>query len=140
MSRRIRTVALQGVTGGEADSPFDRAIKYVPADVVVAWTAVVAVIKGATDIAADNRPTALLICLVIGLLTTFVWTFIHTKDSSANPPTQRPAYVQSAISTIAFVVWVLALGDLNGMWGITETIGKLALIGFTLVSSFIVPK
>jgi hypothetical protein len=140
MSRRIRTVALQGVTGGEADNYFDRAVKYVPADVVAAWTAVVAVIKGAADIAADKRPTVLLICLVIGVVATFAWTFMHTKDSAAKPPTQRPAYIQSAVATIAFVVWVLALGDLNGMWGITATIGKLALIGFTLVSGFIVPK
>jgi hypothetical protein len=140
MSRRIRTVALQGVTGGEADKYFDRTVKYVPADVVAAWTAVVAVIKGAADIAADNRPTVLLICLVVGVVAAFVWTFINTKDRSANPPTQRPAYVQSAVATIAFVVWVLALGDLNGMLGITETIGKLAVIGFTLVSGIIVPK
>jgi hypothetical protein len=134
MARRIRenTLQLAGapVPGGEADGYTDKVVKYVPADVVAAWTAAVAVIKGAVGI-----PTSwvLLICLVVGLALTYWWTLRQTE--AANQP---PAYKQAIVATVAFLVWVLALGDLNDvlkmipLWNDAYT--KLILITFTLVS------
>jgi hypothetical protein len=118
-----------------ADEYFDKVVKYVPADVVAAWTAAVAVIKGTVGI-----PTAwlLLICLIAGLGLTFWWTLRQTAEKS-----QPPATKQAIVASVAFLVWVLALGDLNDalvgiklggttLWN--AAYGKLILIGFTLVS------
>lgn len=134
MTRRIREYKLQLdgtlVPGGEADGYADKVVKYVPADVIAAWTAVVAIIKGAVGI-----PTSLvlLICLLVGVALTYWWTLRQTLA-----PNQPPAYKQALVATIAFLVWVLALGDLNDVltiipfWNVAYA--KLILIGFTLIS------
>jgi hypothetical protein len=134
MARRIRDQTLQAagapVAGGQADGYFDKVVKYVPADVIAAWTAAVAVIKGAPAI-----PTwVLLICLVVGLATSYWWTLKQTEV-----PNQPPASKQAIVATIAFLVWVLALGDLDmalksaiAWWD--QAYAKLLLIAFTLVS------
>ena len=103
MARRIREQALQvagaPVPGGQVDGYFDKVVKYVPADVIAAWTAAVAVIK-----AAPTIPTwVLLICLAVGLAATCWWTLRQT-----DAPNQPPAYKQAIVATIAFLVWVLS--------------------------------
>ena len=131
MPRRIRDFALQSTQGGgQTDGYFDRVVKYVPADVIAAWTAAVAIIKGAVGIPTG---TVMLVCFVVGLAVTFWWTLRQT-----NEPSQPPAYKQAAVATVAFLVWVLALGDLDAAlkavaaWN--EAYAKLLLILFTLVS------
>ena len=135
MARRIREQALQGtaggtVPGGEADGYLDRVVKYVPADVIAAWTAAVAIIKGAGGIPSGR---VLLICFVVGLGLTYWWTL-----SSTNAQNQPPATKQAIVATIAFLVWVLALGDLNtalsAVMSWNEAYAKLLLIAFTVVS------
>jgi FtsH-binding integral membrane protein len=138
MPRRVREFALQsteGQPGTAADQYSDKVVKYVPADVVAAWTAAVAIIRGAVGI-----PTiwVLLICLIVGLGVTYWWTLRQTAEKD-----QPPATKQALIATVAFLVWVLALGDLNdvltgiklgesSLWN--AAYAKLILIGFTLVS------
>jgi FtsH-binding integral membrane protein len=139
MPRRIREMTLQSTAEAgsvsEPDRYFDKVVKYVPADVIAAWTAAVAVIKGTVGI---STAWALLICLIVGLGVTFWWTLRQTAEKS-----QPPAIKQAIIATVAFLVWVLALGDLNealagiklgdaALWN--AAYGKLFLIGFTLVS------
>ncbi len=131
MPRRVRDFALQSTQGGgEADGYLDRVVKYVPADVIAAWTAVVAIVKGAVGI---PNVTVLLICFVVGLGLTFWWTLKQTETAA-----QPPAYKQAIIATVAFLVWVLALGDLNDVLKVVmawnEAYAKLILIAFTLVS------
>jgi FtsH-binding integral membrane protein len=139
MPRRIREFTLQSTAGAgpgtAADQYLDKVVKYVPADVVAAWTAAVAVINGTVGI-----PTiwVLLICLIVGLGITYWWTLRQTAEKD-----QPPATKQALIATVAFLVWVLALGDLNdvltgiklgesSLWN--AAYAKLILIGFTLVS------
>jgi hypothetical protein len=139
MARRIREYALQStdgapVPGGDADGYVDKVVKYVPADVIAAWTTIVALIKAATGIPTS---TVLLICLVIGLAVTYWWTWQTTKEAN-----QPPQIKQAIVATIAFLVWALALGDLNVpltellkpyvAWN--EIYPKALLILFTLVS------
>ena len=60
----------------------------------------------------------------------------------AQMPNQPPQIKQCIVATIAFLVWVLALGDLNApltellksVFAWNEVYPKLLLIGFTLVS------
>jgi FtsH-binding integral membrane protein len=131
MPRRVREFELQSTQGGgEADGYLDRVVKYVPADVVAAWTAAVAVIKGTIGIPSI---AVLLVCFIVALGLTFWWTLQQTKTEN-----QPPAYKQAAVATVAFLVWVLALGDLNdALKAVTawnEAYAKLILIAFTLVS------
>jgi len=131
MPRRVREFSLQSTQGGgDADKYLDRVVKYVPADVVAAWTAAVALIKATTGIPST---TVLLISFAVVLGITFWWTLHVTKEAA-----QPPAYKQAIIAVVAFAVWVLALGDLNDalqmIGGWNQVYAKLILIVFTLVS------
>lgn len=131
MPRRVREFSLQSIQGGgEPDGYLDRVVKYVPADVIAAWTAAVAVIKGAVGI---PNVLVMLICFVVGLGLAFWWTLKQTATAG-----QPPAYKQAIIATLAFLVWVLALGDLNDALKVVtawnEAYAKLILIAFTFVS------
>lgn len=141
MSRRIREFALHAAgpggaagagAGGEPDGYFDRVVKYVPADVIAAWTAAVAIIKGAAGIPSA---AVLIVCFVVGIGLTYWWTAKQTQTA-----TQPPATKQIIVACVAFVVWVLALGDLDEplkqlVWaGWNAAYAKLLLILFTAVS------
>jgi hypothetical protein len=138
MPRRIRDFSLQStdgktLAGGAADEYLDKVVKYVPADIIAAWTAAVAVIKAAGGI---PHVAVLLICFVIGLGLTY-WWMLKTTTS----PGQPRAVKQAGVAVVAFAVWVLALGDLNDAlavipgWNVAYA--KLILILFTLVSGII---
>ena len=138
MPRRIRTTRLEGVTGGDADTYFDRIIKYIPADIVAAWTAVTAAVSGAAKLGAANftPSTVLWICFAFGVIITPLWILKQTAAGG-----EPPAKTQAIVATLAFIVWVFALGApfdsqpwYNGLFG------TLAIIGFTLISGLIVPK
>jgi hypothetical protein len=110
MPRRIRELALHStkgdvLPGGGADGYLDKVVKYVPADIIAAWTAAVAIIKGAVGI---SSVPALLICFVVALGLTYWWMLKSTAVSG-----QPPATKQAVVAVVAFAVWVLALGDLN---------------------------
>ena len=135
MPRRIQTIAYQAASGGgEPDTYFDRIVKYVPADVVAAWTAVAAAVKGAgSNVSAS---TILWICFAFGVIFTPFWVLKQTSV------TDKPkAVTQAVVAMFAFIVWVFALGEpfsflsfYNGLYG------TLAIIAFTLISGLIVPK
>ena len=135
MPRRIREFSLQStdgkdLPGGAADGYLDKVVKYVPADIIAAWTASVALIKVAVGI---PHIAVLLICFVIAMGLTYWWMLKSTASTG-----QPPATKQAIIAIIAFAVWVLALGDLNdalkliSWWN--EVYTKLILIAFTVVS------
>jgi hypothetical protein len=122
-------------TGGTAsDGYFDRIVKYVPADIVAAWTAVAAAVKGAGTGVPGS--TVLWVCFAFGVVITPWWVLRQTAADG-----KPRAATQAIVATIAFIVWVFALGEpfsdlkfYNGLYG------TLAIIGFTLVSGGIVPK
>jgi hypothetical protein len=134
MTRRVHTTQLHGTAGGGApDTYFDKVVKYIPADIVAAWVAVGAVIRSAQapagDASGSDAPgTVLWISFFVGVVLTGVWTWKQT-----NRPGEPTAMKQIAISMLAFVVWVFALGppfaalDWYQSW-----YGSLALIGYTL--------
>jgi hypothetical protein len=133
MSRRIVTTQLDAVGAGvQLDTYFDKLIKYIPADIVAAWTAATGLIAGATD-----EPQALLlwIAFAFGVVVTAVWTLRQTAEAD-----KPPAVTQTAISTIAFGVWVFALGGpfANLGW-YSPLYGSLLLIAFTLAVPLINP-
>ena len=136
MSRRIQTVAFQ--TSRETaslDGYFDRIIKYIPSDIVGAWLAVTGIIKSLNG-NDPNAGSVQWITFAIGVLLTAAWTARQTNESG------KPiAVLQIAMSTAAFVVWVVALGGpFATLPGYKDYYGSLLLIGFTLAAGLAVPK
>jgi hypothetical protein len=130
MSRRIVTKQLDSAGAKvEVDTYFDKLFKYIPADIVGAWIAVKGLIIGASDV---PKKTIFWIAFGIGVIVTFLWTLLRTKD-----PDHKPAITQTIISTIAFVIWVIALGGFP--FNMNPLYGSLLLILFTLVMAMINP-
>jgi len=138
MGRRVRVAppraqAAAGVTPPvEFDSYFDKAVKYIPADIVAAWVAVTGLVSSARDV---PRQTILWVAFGIGLLLTAWWTW---KQAAA--PGRRPPVTQAVISTGAFAVWVFALGGPFQHVPGQPVYGSLLLILYTLVVALIDPK
>jgi hypothetical protein len=135
MGRRINTVSLQGSGGPDADKFFDRVVKYIPGDVVGGWVAAMGII-GSQAQADPNLPTILWAAFVVGLLLTALWTFQQTKE-----PGKPVASTQIVIATVAFAIWVFALGGpfAQLVW-YKPYYGSLVLIAFTLGIGAVVPK
>lgn len=134
MARRIQTTAFHKTGGGVPDTYFDRIVKYVPVDIVAAWTAVAAAVKAAAGVPTT---TVLWVCLAFGVILTPFWTLKQTHVEG-----QPSAWTQAAVATAAFIIWVFALGGqpFTSLTFYHELYGSLAIIAFTLISGLIVPK
>ena len=133
MSRRIIATQLQATgTGLAADTYTDKLIKYIPADVVAAWTAASGIIA---SVAKESQALLFWVAFVFGLVATTLWTLRQTSM-----PAKPPAITQTVISTIAFVIWVYALGGPFASVGIySPPVGSLFLIGYTLLVPLVTP-
>jgi hypothetical protein len=116
------------------DTFFDRVVKYIPADIVSAWVFVTAAIKGAPDDTPKN--IVLWVAFVLGIVLTSLWTLRQTRE-----PKLRPAVTQAVVSTIAFAVWVFALGGpFESLTFYRPLYGSLLLVLYTLLAGLIVPR
>jgi hypothetical protein len=88
----------------QVDSYTDRVVKLIPGDVVVGWTFLSSLISDNQD---PDVPRVWLLWAVFAFLLLFTayWTHIQTAE-----PSLPPAIRQIVISTMAFAVWVFALG------------------------------
>ncbi|NLS76913.1 MAG: hypothetical protein GXY76_06600 [Chloroflexi bacterium] len=133
MSRRIVSGRGQPLlSAGPVDGYFDKVVKYIPADVIAAWTAATGLIDGAVDVPSD-----LLLWLVfaVGAIFTAIWTFRQTQE-----PPKGPAVTQTVIATGAFVIWVAALGGpFATLGGWSPVYGSLLLIVYTLGVGLVSP-
>lgn len=134
MSRRIVTRKLDTTAEAELDTYWDRVIKYIPSDIVAAWTVVTGLIN--TDPTAPQN-TLLWIFFVIFILVTALWVWKQTSEH--NKPT---AISQITVSSLSFVVWVFALGGpfatLEGFY--RPLYGSLVLVVYSLIVGLVVPK
>jgi len=133
-NRRIVTQQFQAKGAGvELDTYFDRLIKYVPAEIIGAWVAVTGLI------ATEEETNAALGWIVfgIGVIMTAAWIWKRTQVKDL-----PPAVAQIVISTLAFCVWVFALGGIpfKNLAFYKPLYGSLILILFSLVSALITPK
>ncbi|GAC1342783.1 MAG: hypothetical protein NVSMB18_17430 [Acetobacteraceae bacterium] len=136
MPRRVRTIAYEGnepaSLGRGTDGYFDKIIKYIPSDVVGAWIAATGVIKSSNS-AGHGSSRALWIAFAVGVVATALWTWKQTTE-----PNAPPAIKQIAMSTLAFVVWVVALGGpFATIDGYQDYIGSLLLIGYLLFAGLV---
>ncbi len=133
MGRRVITEELQAVGGSQVDTYIDRVVKYIPADVVAAWVAATGIVKG-SDL-SDTVPI-LWVAFIFGIGVTAAWTWKQTTVEG-----EKPAYKQIAISTVAFCVWVFALGGplFESMSWYHPVFGSLSLIAYTLAVGLLDP-
>jgi hypothetical protein len=132
MSRRVVVKQELGPSNPPVDTYVDRVIKYIPADVVAAWVAVVGIVDSAKS---TSSSTVLWCALAFGLIFTFLWTLRQTKDSAGNGSSR-----QALISSVAFLVWVFALGKpFESLSWYDHLYGSILLIGFTLSVALLDP-
>ncbi len=128
--RRIVSTQRQTTQGADVDTYFDRIIKYIPADIVGAWVAIMGLISG-----NNASSTVLWIMFIIMVAITAAWTYKQTRT-----PFMPPAVTQIIVSTLSFAVWVFALGGpFATLPWYRAFYGSLALIVYTLVIGLIVP-
>lgn len=133
MSRRIITSQLQGVSGGEVDTYTDRVVKYIPADIIAAWTAASGLVATASNVPTNK---VLWIVFAVGLILTPFWILKQTAKSG-----HPPAVTQSLVGMGAFFVWVFAMGGPFASLSFYRPLyGSLILIFYTLLVAFIVPE
>lgn len=135
MGRRIVTTRLESGSSKEAvDGYQDRLIKYIPADINTAWLALTGIVKSAT-INSQSQSIVLWILFAILLLLTPIWTWKETSE-----PNKPPAKTQIVVSTSAFLVWAIALGEpFTSLRFYQPVYGAIILILFTLIVAKIVP-
>jgi hypothetical protein len=132
VTRRIVTVRPQSTAGGPPpDNYAARIVKYVPADIVAAWLALVALLSpGGTA----HRGLLWALFAVLLLLTP-IWTVRVTRQEG-----RSPARIQAAVTTAAFVVWVFATGAPFAWLDFYDpAYGGAAIVVFTLGTGLITP-
>ena len=135
MSRRIVAVSYQAKGAArEVDTYFDRVVMYIPADVVSGWVFVKSAIEGAPE--DTPKPVIWWLAFVCGLALTAGWTLRQTKE-----PARRAAITQIIVATIAFAVWVFAMGGPFATLGFYKPLyGSLVLVLYTLAVGLIIPR
>jgi len=133
MGRRIVTSQFQSSGAGfKVDTYFDRVVKYIPADVVAAWTAAMGLINSTPNI---PHSTIFWIAFIIGVVLTALWTLKQTTE-----PKKRPAITQTAIAVGSFTIWVIALGGPFATLTFYNSVyGSLLLIMYSLVVGLVIP-
>ncbi len=145
--RRVRATSFQAAGGSTSvDGFFDKIIKYIPSDIVAAWTALTSLIggkgavtagQGGTTTATANNNTVLWIVFIVMTVLAAVWTWHQTRK-----PGLPPATKQIIAATISFVVWVFALGGPFAAYPFYQNysyLGGVVLIIWTLVLGLIPP-
>jgi hypothetical protein len=130
--KRPEAFAEEG-TSEKSDTYLDRVAKYVPVETLVLWAAAGGVISTAPD---ESQSILLWITLAVGTILTAVYIWIRTKEQG-----QSVQITQTIISTIAFAVWVFAVGGpfADFSW-YHPTFGSFALIIYSAAVGVVEPK
>jgi hypothetical protein len=122
----------QAAAGGKSlDGYLDRVIKYVPADIVAAWLFLDGLLKSGDD----PREGLLWIVFAALIPITAVWTYRRTAE-----PNLPPAWTQTAIATVSFVIWVFAIGGPFATTGWYDSIyGAVVIVLYTLAIGAVTP-
>ncbi len=101
----------------ENDSFLSKIIKYIPAEVIAVYTAIVGVLKQGLDSNLPKKESVETYCivLIIILCITPIWTFFAVLDNPNESESQskiKRAIFHSFIATISLVIWIYAIGDI----------------------------
>lgn len=122
MSRRLETrkKTLSGETQG-GENYAGRLVKYIPADIVALYL-------GAKGIPPQgpHRTSALWWIFSACFVLTFVWLVISTRKPEDH---KGPVWRQVILATVAFPIWVFAVGGGPfDSWNIEQWVGSLILV------------
>jgi len=133
MGRRIVSDQLEAKTdAAKIDDYFSKLLKYIPTEIVGAWVAITGLIKGANGI-----PTNTILWILLIVFTVMSAAYILQQTSEPKKP---PAVKQTTISSIAFIVWVFALGEpFNSLSFYSPVYGSILLILYNLIIPLINP-
>ncbi len=116
----------------EVDSYFTKILKYIPAEIISGYVAINAIFKSITDVSTVFH------WIVVAALTALTGLYIWRLT---NEPQKPPAVSQIIISTVAFVVWVFALGGpFTEMAWYQYYYGAILLVMYTLAVPVLVGK
>lgn len=96
------------------DGYIQKIIKYIPAEIITGYTALVGYLSVGTNTEIPpNYKTYYIILFCILTLITPVWTFFAVLDKETTEPAKQKkrAYFHAFIATVAFVIWVYAVGN-----------------------------
>lgn len=129
----MRTRAASAQQPTPTQEYLERVAKYVPAEIVIAYTSVNGVL---TTVPEHIKPWA----LWGNLLICWIFTPIYLK-LAATPADKDALPTQQIVSSIAFIVWAYSVGQ-EAVFGEGYIAGIAAavLILFSLISGRIVPK
>jgi hypothetical protein len=96
----------------ENDNYIQKIIKYIPAEIVAGYTALVGYLSFNTPEIPKYYVTYYLILLVSLAIITPVWTYVAVIDDESGPLNKKTrAIFHSSIATISFLIWVYAVGN-----------------------------
>ena len=132
---RPRGAKTQLLSGTTRDSYLERVAKYVPAEIVAAYIAII----GFAANVSNGKQIAMIVAFSVCLIATplYLWRMGKTSKVKA---------IHLAVSSLAFVVWAFAAGGTSGVFGpngldiYDPSWASIALIVFTLVSGLIEPQ
>ena len=131
MSRRVVTTSYHAAAAPTIDGYFDKLLKYIPAEINGAWIAITGILAGLAD------PSPALLWILFGVFILLTVGVIFRLTQAQNQPTP---WIQIAISTVAFVVWVLALGGpFATIPGYNTAYGAILMIIYTVVVPIVNP-
>ena len=122
------------------DNYLARLVKYIPAEIVAAYTAMRAIALGDSSgqiplpEIVGASPRLFLLIFVGCLVLTPLYQYQIMRDDKLPPPTY-----QIAVSTLAFIVWVFAFGDIFSYWlaDYDSRLAGILLIFFTLITPLV---
>ncbi|MBU1050653.1 hypothetical protein KKG90_11595 [Candidatus Bipolaricaulota bacterium] len=130
--RGTKTRILSSETG---DSYLERVAKYVPAEIVAAYLAII----GFAVSVPSGKLIAMILAFAVCLIATPLYLWRMGKGSKVKA-------VHLIISSIAFVVWAFAVGGAGGIFGADAlniyepSWASIVLVIFTLASGLIEPR
>ncbi|BCL34475.1 hypothetical protein [Nostoc sp. MS1] len=133
MGRRIITSQLESKSNEvKIDGYFDKLIKYIPSEIVGGWIAIIGLVKS-----VSNIPTNIILWVLLVIFTGLTALYILKQTSEPKKPL---AIKQTIISTIAFIVWVFALGEpFNSLNFYNPIYGSILLILYNLTIPLLNP-
>lgn len=98
----------------EDDSYIQKIIKYIPAEIMAGYTALVGYLSvGSHSEIPPHYKSYYMILLIILIVITPVWTYFGVIDSQTPESVhqKKRAIFQAFIATVAFIIWVYAIGN-----------------------------
>lgn len=98
----------------EDDGYVQKVIKYIPAEIVTGYTALVGYLSVGvnTDIPQGYKTYYIILLCILGVATP-VWTYYAVLDNNAAESLsgKKRALFQAVIATISFAIWVYTVGN-----------------------------